>query len=74
MRYLFSVPGKRPEGNGMFKQYYWGKLDEDDIYKGRGRVKGCQRANTGSLRLRSLETVLSKHRGYCDQNQTKSAQ
>ena len=28
----------------------------------------------GALGLKSLETVVSKHRGYCDQNLKKSAQ
>ena len=33
IRGIISVPGKRPEGNGMFKQYYWGKLSSYQAIK-----------------------------------------
>lgn len=46
-----GVPDKRPAGNSMFKQYCWGKLNED-VYKSRSRVKGNQQTNAGRLRTK----------------------
>ena len=47
-----GVPDKRPAGNSMSKQYCWGKLNEEDVYKGRSRVKGNQQTNAGRLRTK----------------------